>query len=82
MVQTVAFGNFMSASALIQQLGKRRGVAISLGYLLLFNSLLVIASLRINIYSTRNLHSSGNIFCSNLIYQMTFLEFNFVINYQ
>lgn len=33
-------------------------------------------------HSTKNLHSPGKIYCSNLIYQMTFLEFSPVINYQ
>lgn len=55
--------------------------AIPLGSLLVPNSLLVVAS-RINSHSTKNLHSPGKIYCSNLIYQMIFLEFNLVINYQ
>lgn len=38
--------------------------------------------LRINSHSTKNLHSPGKIHCSTLMYQMTFLEFNLVINYQ
>lgn len=52
-----------------------------LGSPLALNSLNV-ASPKVNIHSTKNLHSPGKIYYPNLIYQMTFLEFNLVINYQ
>ena len=74
-------GNTVSPSPSLM-LQETEGDTLPLGSLLLPNSLFSSSFPRINSHSTKNLHSPGKIYCSTLMYQMTVLEFNLVINDQ